>query len=94
MGISQQFHWKQEASRLNSERVREHKSMRNDVLAMLRADYNDVFGDGDEVQYELQREWETGLRHYDAQATTTRITSQHQRDSVMNHTSFYERATH
>ena len=54
--------WKKEASRVKSERVRENKGTRNDVLTMLRLNYNDVIGDGDgDVdKRELQRDREAG----------------------------------
>ena len=48
MRISQATHWKQEASKVKRERVGENKNMRNEALAMLRLDNDDVFGDGDE----------------------------------------------
>ena len=58
---------------------------------MLRLDYDDVISGGGEAQRELKREWETGLR---SQAATTRNASGHQRDTVMNETTFYEGTTH
>ena len=57
---------------------------------MLRLDYDDVIGDGDEAQRELQRSLETGLS---SQATTKRVASEHQRDTVMNEITFYEGTT-
>ena len=65
--------------------------MRNDALAMLRSDDNAFIGDSDEADREPQREWETGLR---SQATTTRTATDHQRDTVMNETTFYEGTMH